>query len=294
MSTQQTYIVQTTQELMNSYSLEQKQKDTKSQQNARDRLKKQIGQIVEYVQKLDFTKEVDPNKVKEKFDQFSSKIDDIIEHHLPEDKSINKLNQKIQKVFEKNLERINKANLKFVNQVAKEAVKTLKTKPSSKTSSQKQVKSKDKPKVDFDYEADKKAYYDELKEDGYLTCSDEDCSCHDFTSYDELSSCESSSEDEQEQKSKPKKDQLKCTSIKCKPQITKTLDIEEEEQPTPVVITTVDLFGPLFNKSIQKIESIGPAEAQKIIKSLKDVFNGLSQDLKNKYKSQMELLEFIL
>jgi len=284
MSTQQTYIVQTTQELMNSYSLEQKQKDTKSQQNARDRLKKQIGQIVEYVQKLDFTKEVDQNKVKEKFDQFSSKIDDIIEHHLPEDKSINKLNQKIQKVFEKNLERINKANLKFVNQIAKEAVKTVKTKPSSKTSSKKQVK----PKVEFDYEADKKAYYDELKEDGYLTCSDEDCSCHDFTSYDELSSCDSSSEEEE--KVKPK---VKCTTIKCKPQTGKTLDIEEET-PTPVVITTVDLFGPLFNKSIQKIESIGPAEAQKIIKSLKDVFNGLSQDLKNKYKSQMELLEFIL
>jgi hypothetical protein len=286
-------LVKDAKELLEASAFETRKKDEKKQIKAKESVKKVVQKFIVYASSIKIEKDK-IEVVKSKFDEVGDKIVAIIDDNLSEDKMMVNFIQRVTKVLLKNLDRIKKEQAKLekvtkVPEPEEEKPKKEKRTPKKDVTVKKSVKNDDD---DSDYEYQKKEDEKHLKELGYMTCSDKECSCWDFTDFDDLSSTDCSSSDEEEVKTKSKVKPTKiCVDGKCKP---KVIQFDEESKTkTPEPTKTDDVFVKLFKTAVAKIESAPKEEADKLIKALKAKYSKLSKQQQEEFREDMELIELV-
>jgi len=275
-------LVKDAKELLEASAFETRKKDEKKQIAAKESVKKVVQKFIVYASSIKIEKDK-IEVVKSKFDEVGDKIVAIIDDNLSEDKMMVNFIQRVTKVLLKNLDRIKKEQAKLEKPSKEEKPKKEKRTPKKDVTVKKSVKDDDD---DSDYEYQKKEDEKHLKELGYMTCSDKECSCWDFTDFDDLSSTDCSSSDEEEVK-KPTKI---CVDGKCKP---KVIQFDEESKTTPEPTKADDVFVKLFKTAVAKIESAPKEEADKLIKALKAKYSKLSKQQQEEFREDMELIELV-
>ena len=272
-------------ELLESASLQYKKNDEGKHQKSRDRVKSALTKLVQYVGKIDTTKNAF-EKIVQNLDLVVTKINEIINEHLYEDKMMIRFFDKIEKVIEKNKERLKKEIQKNSDGLAKKVVTFETDKLAEKV-----VKKIEKPICDFCEEKCKAIecghYFHKkcLVKDGQTKCP----TCKKEVKFTQL-------QKEQIKKKASCKTSCKgCDDSDCDDCFTDCSDCESdsESESESESENETDVFQAILRASISKIESSTADQAKKIYKALKARFDKLPKVQKQKYQEDIDLINII-
>ena len=157
----------------------------------------------------------------------------------------------------------------------------------------------------------------ELKEVGYFTCTDSECSCQEVEEDCNCSESECSCDEEyidedllkELQKANRKLEKSSCKNDKCKDECKEKLELVFDEEPQCFLETckpksslikqevSISSFQTIINQSTKKLETLANTsdntKIELILRNLNNVFSKLDKKEKDQYQDQIDLLNLL-